>query len=192
MGVVFSLGLFADGPRTVRYGTYVSQLCEAIGPFEADSQRFGRVLGKYTLALRSPKSKQQAARALKALENDSRHVVATLEAVGVPEIRNGQALAAGMTKTFDRIAFSDFLLPFELSGRWVWPDPAAGPARRQRWLTSIGALVQVGHQFETLPDTRERQDAMARSPVCREVFGAVRFDESERNQRTPVTASSSA
>lgn len=194
LGVVlaFSLGLFSRAPRTVRYGTYVSQLCEAIGPFEADSQRFGRVLGKYTLALKSPGSRQQAARILTALDNDSRHVLVTLKAAGAPEIRNGQALAAGMIKTFRQIAFSDFLLPFELSGRWVWPNPAAGPARRQRWLTSIRALLQVGRQFETLPETPERQDAMARSPVCREVFGAVRFDESERNQSAPVAASSSA
>src|SRR5690242_9825541 len=54
LGVVAGCG--GADPRTVRFGAYVSQLCEAVGPFERDAQTFGRVLGRYSLALRSRKS----------------------------------------------------------------------------------------------------------------------------------------
>jgi hypothetical protein len=46
--------------------------------------------------------------------------------------------------------------------------------KRERLRTSVQALMLVGHQFERKSHNREREDAMARSPVCRDVFRSVR------------------
>jgi hypothetical protein len=160
-------------PRTTHYGTYVSELCEVIGSFEHDVQRLGRMLGTYRPDARSRRSEQAIANILTAVIADSRHVVATLDAVGAPDISNGQALAAGMVATFDQIEQSDAAWRSELrTGVWAWPT--ASRVKREHLRTSIEALLLVGRQFERLPYTRERQDAMARSPVCRDVFGSVR------------------
>jgi hypothetical protein len=161
--------------RPVRYGTYVSQLCEAIGPFEADAQTFGKTLGKYGLALKSRKSRQKMASILGAVVSDSRGAATRLNALGAPKVENGHELASAMIDTFEQIAQSDAVWRYELMGPWVWPDPSASRAKRARLRTALGALLRVGREFERLPSSQERQDAMARSPVCREVFGSVRY-----------------
>jgi hypothetical protein len=175
-------GCDGDGPRSARLGTYVSQLCEAIGPFESDAQTSGKVLGRYGLKLESRKSRQAMAASLADVIADSRHVVTTMQAVGTPDVHNGRTLAARMVATFDQIAESDAAWRSELrAGIWEWP--ATSSAKRERVRMSIGALVRVGRQFEGLPVSRESQNAMANSPVCREVFGSVRAGGEESNQR---------
>ncbi len=165
-------GCGGNDPRTVRLGTYVSQLCEAIGPFERDSQTFGRVLVKYTLRLKSRESEQRVASALTPVIADSRHVVVAMQAVGAPDIHDGRALAAAVRRAFSKILESDVTWRAELrTGVWAWPTMSR--AKRERVRTSLEALIQVGREFEALPHSPETQDAMAHSPVCREVFGAV-------------------
>jgi hypothetical protein len=172
LGVLSGCGNGAQG--SVRLETYVGQLCEAIGPFESDANRFGRVLSKYTLRLRSHGSKQAAVTVLEAVIADSRHVITTLNAVGAPDVDNGRVLAARMIAVFDEIEKSDAAWRSELrTGVWAWPTTTR--AKRERVRTSVEALIEVGRQFETLPHGPETQEAMANSPVCREVFGPVRF-----------------
>lgn len=171
-------GCGGSGSRSVQLGTYVSQLCEAIGPFERDSQRFGQVLSKYTLRLKSRESKREVANVLTPVIADSRRVATTMQAVGTPDIHNGRALAAAMLQAFNEIVESDVAWRSELrAGVWTWPT--ASRTKRERVRTSMGALIQVGRQFDTLPHGPETQNAMARSPVCRYAFGPVRVGEEE-------------
>jgi hypothetical protein len=150
-----------------------SDLCEAIGPFERDAQKLGRMLGTYRPAAKSGRSEQAMANVLTALIADSRHVVATLDRVGAPDIGGGHALATETVATFDEIEQSDAEWRSELrAGIWVWPT--ASRVKRERLRTSFQALMLVGRQIERLPLTRERHNAMAHSPVCRDVFGSVR------------------
>lgn len=89
LGVLSGCG--GSGSRSVRLGTYVGQLCEAIGPLEVDlQQKFAKVLSKYTLRLRSPNSRQEMINALTTVIADSRHVVTTIHAVGAPDIHDGR------------------------------------------------------------------------------------------------------
>jgi hypothetical protein len=126
------------------------------------------VLGKHRLDVKSGRSDQAMTNILTAVIVDSRHVVTTLEAVGAPDIGNGRALAAAMVTTFDQIEKSDAMWRSELrAGDRV--SQTAPLVKRDRFRTSIEALVLVGHQIERLPLTPERQDEMARSPVCRDV-----------------------
>lgn len=86
-----------------------------------------------------------------------------------------------MVATFDQIEKSDAMWRSELrAGDRV--SQTAPLVKRDRFRTSIEALVLVGRQIERLPLTRERQDAMARSPVCQNVFGSVRVGEQKSNQ----------
>jgi len=120
---------------------------------------------------------------------DSRRVVTTMEAVGAPDVANGQELAAGMVATFDQTRESDAAWRSELrAGTWTWPARSASPAKLERLRTSIGALVRVGHQFERLPVTQESRNAMANSPVCRQVFGSGPVGGQESNQRASTAA----
>jgi hypothetical protein len=175
IGVTVMLGVLSGcgsaDPRSVSLGTYVSQLCEAIGPFEVDAQKFGKVISRYNLRLKSRSSKQNTMNALTTVIADSRHVVTTMQAVGTPDIHNGRALAAAMLQTFDEIVESDAAWRSELStGVWTWPTTSR--VKRERVRMSLEALLRIGRQFETLPNSPESRNAMARSPVCREVFGA--------------------
>jgi hypothetical protein len=183
-------GLFACGDvrsRPVRLGTYISQLCEAIGPFEVEGQRLGGIISRHGLDVKSHKSEQAMTSILTAAIVDSRHVATTLEAVGAPDIGHGRTLAAAMVATFDQIEKSDAIWRSRLhAGDWAWPT--ASSMTRQRLLTSVEAPLLVGHQIERLPLTRERQDAMARSPVCREVFGSVRVGEQGKQLERAVTS----
>jgi hypothetical protein len=122
--------------------------------------------------LKSPSSKQEMMSALTAVIADSRHVVSTIQAVGAPDIHNGRALAAAMLSAFAEIAESDAAFLSELrAGVWTWPT--ASRVKRERIHTSLEAFIQVSRQFETLPHSPETQNAMARSPVCRNEFGVV-------------------
>jgi hypothetical protein len=175
-------------PRSVRLGVYVSQLCEAIGPFEVDGQRLGRVISRHGFNGKSRRSQQATINVLTSIITDSRHVVATLDAVGSPDVGNGRALAAGMISTFDQIEQSDAAWRSELrAGVWAWPTTSR--VKRERLRMSFEALLLVGHQIERLPRMLERQDAMAGSPVCRDVFGAGRvgavLQEPARSKRPP-------
>jgi hypothetical protein len=164
-------------PRSVRFGAYVSKLCEAIGPFEIDGQRLGGIVSRHGLDVKSRKSEQAITNGLTAVIVDVRHVVTTLEAAGAPDISDGRALAAAMVATFDQIEKSDAIWRAKLrAGDWAWPT--ASRMKREHLRTSIEALLLVGRQIERLPHTRERQNAMAGSPVCREVFGSVRVGRS--------------
>jgi hypothetical protein len=175
------------GPRSVRLGTYVSQLCEAIGPFEADGQRLGGIISRHGFDVKSRKSEQAMTNILTAMIVDARHVVTTLEAVGAPDIGHGRTLAAAMVATFDQIEKSDAIWRSKLrDGDWAWPT--ASRMKREHLRTSVEALLLVGRQIERLPVTRERQNAMARSPVCRDVFGSARFGEQESNGMGSVAA----
>lgn len=172
-------------PRSARFGTYVSQLCEAMGPFEVDGQRLGRIIGRYGLNVKSLKSEQAMTNTLTAMIVDAGHVETTLETVGTPDIDHGRTLAATMVTTFDQIAKSDAIWRSKLrAGDWAWPT--ASRVKMEHLRTSIEALLLVGRQFERLPPTRERQNAMARSPVCRHVFGSIRVDG--RESGLPVIA----
>jgi len=167
--------------QPVRLGAYVSQLCEVIGPFEVDGQRLGRVISRHGFNGKSRTSQQAAINILTAVIADSRHVVATLDAVGAPDVGNGRALAAGMISIFDQIEQSDAAWRSELrAGVWVWPTTSR--VKRKRLRTSVEALLLVARQIEGLPRTQERQDAMANSPVCRDVFGPVRVSSQESNR----------
>jgi len=117
---------------------------------------------------------------LTAVIGDTRHVVVRLEAVDAPDIHNGRALAAATHEAFDEIEESDAAWRSELhTGVWTWPT--ASRVKRKRVRTSIEALIQVGRQFEAMPHNLETQNAMARSPVCRQVFGPVRVSSQENN-----------
>jgi hypothetical protein len=158
-----------------------------MGPFEVDGQRLGRIIGRYGLDVKSHKSEQAMTNILTAVIVDARHVVTTLEAVGAPDIGNGRALAAAMVATFDQIERSDAIWRSKLRARdWAWPT--ASRMKRERLRTSIEALLLVGRQIERLPLTRERQNAMAGSPVCRDVFGSVRVGGQESNQSDSAAA----
>jgi hypothetical protein len=177
--LALSLGVLSGcgGSRSVRLGTYVGQLCEAIGPLEVDlQQKFAKVLSKYTLRLKSPSSRQEMINALTAVIADSRHVVTTIQTVGAPDIHNGRALAAAMLSAFHEIAESDAAFRSELrAGVWTWPTTSR--VKRERVRTSVEAFIQISRQFGTLPEGPETQNAMAGSPVCRERFGAVPVSE---------------
>lgn len=115
---------------------------------------------------------------LTAVIGDTRHVLVKLEAVHAPDIHNGGAFAAATHEAFDKIEESDVAWRSELhTGVWTWPT--ASRVKRERVRTSIEALIQVGRQFEALPHNLETQNAMARSPVCRQVFGSVRASGKE-------------
>lgn len=160
-------------PRSARFGTYVSRLCEAIGPFEVDAQRFGRIISRHGLDVKSRNSELTMTNILTAVIVDAHHVVTTLEAVGAPDVDHGRTLAASIVATFEQVEKGDALWRSELdAGDWTWPT--ASRANRESLRASIQALVLVGRQVERLPFTQERQDAMARSPVCRHLFGSVR------------------
>jgi len=179
--VIVSLGALwgcgGTSARVVRLGAYVSQLCEAIGPFESDAHSFGRVLSRYDLRLKSHESRGEVADALAAVAAGSRHIVTTMQALGTPDIRNGRAIAGTTLRTFDAIAASDAVWSSELrAGVWRWPTTSR--IKRERTRTSLEAFIEVGRLFESLPDGPETQDAMAASPVCREQFGSVPFQAS--------------
>jgi hypothetical protein len=160
-----------SAPRPVRFGTYVSQLCEAVGPFAGDAQRLGRVLARVGVHEKSRKSEQALSNFLTAAIVDAHSVVTKLKASGTPEVRDGRVLAAEVAVTFGQIEKSDAMWLTELRTlHRVWP--IASRVRAERLRTSLRALVLV--QFERLPRTPERQNAMARSPVCQHVFGSVR------------------
>jgi hypothetical protein len=179
LSVAILSGCSGAGAQSVQLETYVGQLCKAIGPFESDAQKFGRVLSKYTLRLKSRESERQVANVLTPVIADSRNVVTTMQAVGTPDIHNGSTLAAATLQVFNAIAKSDTAWRSELrAGVWIWPT--ASRTKRERVRTSLEALIQVGRQFEALPDGLETQNAMARSPVCRYVFGTVRMQQTKR------------
>jgi hypothetical protein len=114
---------------------------------------------------------------LAAVTGDARQVITTLRTAGVPEIGDGRQLAAAMAATFDEIEKSDAAWRSELrAGIWAWPASSASRAKRDRVRTSLEALLLVGRQIARLPHNQERQNAMAHSPVCRDVFGTVRVD----------------
>jgi hypothetical protein len=137
-------------------------------------QKFGSVLNKYTLRLKTYNSKQEMITGLTTVIADSRHVVARLKAVGVPDIRSGRALAAEMIQTFEQIGNSDAVWRSELRrGVWVWPDPSASRVKRERIRVSVGALVLTGREFERLAKTRGAHEVMARNPICQKIFGVV-------------------
>ena len=93
-----------------------------------------------------------------------------------------------MVATFDQIEKSDAIWRSNLrAGDWAWPT--ASRMKIERLRTSIEALLLVGHQIERLLLTQERQNAMARSPVCRDVFGSVRVGGRESNQSDSAAAS---
>lgn len=192
IGIVLALALCAlsvcgavSSPRMTRFGTYVSRLCEAVGPFERDAQKFGRTLVTYHPGTKSHRPVRVIVNTLAAIISDSRHVVTTLEAVGSPDIGDGKVLAAGMVTIFDQIAQSDEALRSELhAGIWAWP--AASRAKREHLRTSLEALLLVGRQFERLPHTPERQAVMVRSPVCRYLFGPTRASDKEEGRSDPV------
>jgi hypothetical protein len=165
-----------DSPPSMRLEQYVSHVCEAIGPFERDSQGLGRILGRQGLNVRSRASAQALGNALHTVIVDSRHVVRVLGAVGAPDIANGRKLAAGIIATFNQIGASDEVWRSRLiGGEWSWPSVAL--EKQEHLVTSLEGLVLVGRQIERLPFTRERREAMARSPVCRYVFGPARVGE---------------
>lgn len=179
LGVVSGCG--GTEARSVFYGTYVGQLCESIGPFERDSQSLGKALGRYSLALKSRRSEQEVAKILAARIADTRHILGTLRASGAPSIPNGRALARRAVVTFREIKRSDVAWVSELrTGTWVWPLPSTSQVKRKRVRISLHALVSAGQQISRLPSTRESRNAMARSPVCRELFGSVRVGAAEQ------------
>lgn len=176
LGVIFLASvLSACGEarsRSVRFGPYVSQLCEAIGPFEADGQNLGSIIGRYGVNVKSRTGEDALSSTLIAMSVAARHVVATLETVGAPDIDHGPTFAVAMVVTFDKIEKADELWVSKLRARdWAWPASRMGS---QDLRESLGALLLFGRQFERLPSTRERQRAMAGSPVCRGLFGAIR------------------
>src|SRR4029077_20139541 len=137
--------------------------------------------GTYGPGAGSRRSEQAMANVLTAVIADSRHVVTTLDAVGAPDVSNGRALAAGTVATFDQIGQSDAEWRSELRTRdWAWATMSR--VKRERLRISIQELLLVGRQFERLPLTQERQNAMASSPVCREVFGSVRVGGQQSNR----------
>ncbi len=159
----------------VNFGEYVSRLCEAIGPFEHDEQKLGRVLGRYGVDATSHKHEETMVNRLSAVITDSRRVVVSMDATGIPRMDHGRQLAAAVIATFDEIEQSDLAWRSELRrGPWAWS--ATSRAKQARLRTSLEALLLVGYQIEHLPMTQERQDAMARSPVCRTVFGSTLVD----------------
>lgn len=169
--------------RSVRFGAYVSQLCEAIGPFELDGQRLGRIIGKYGVNVKSRRGEEGLNSTLTAMSVAARHVVTTLETVGAPDIDHGRTFAVAMVLTFDEIEKADEVWGSKLrGGDWAWPS--ASRMRRQDLRASVEALLLFGREFERLPPTRERQQAMAGSPVCRWVFGDVRGEPTASDVRT--------
>jgi len=182
VAVILSLGVLSAcsgaSARAVRLETYVSQLCEAIGPFEYDTQqKFGMVVRKYTLRLASGTGRREMAKALTAVIGDSRHIVTAMQGIGSPDVSNGTALAAKTLQAFNAIAASDAAWRSELRTRvWRWPTVSRG--KRARVLTSLEGRLEVGRLFEALPDGPETQNAMAASPVCREQFGSVPLQSS--------------
>jgi hypothetical protein len=168
-----------DSPPSVRLGPYMSHLCEAIGPFERDSHKLGRILGRQGLNAKPRNGAQALSSVLRAVIFDSRHVVRVLGAAGAPAIPDGHKLAAGIIATFGQIGASDEVWRSRLAGgEWNWPSAAL--EKQEHLGTSLEGLVLVGRQIERLPLTRERREAMARSPVCRYVFGPVRVGEQTR------------
>jgi hypothetical protein len=165
-----------NNPPPVRLGTYMGHLCEDLGPFERDWQRLGRILRRHGLDVKSRYDAQALSGILSAVILDSRHAVDDLGAVGAPDISNGHGLAAGIIATFDQIGASDAVWRSRLlAGKWRWPSAAL--EKKEPLGISLEGLVLVGRQIERLPHTRERREAMARSPVCRYVFGPVRVGE---------------
>jgi hypothetical protein len=131
------------------------------------------VLASVGVDEKSRKSERVLSNFLTAAIVDARSVVAKLDIIGTPEVREGRAFAAEVVGTFGQIEKSDVMWLTELRTlHRIWP--IAYRVRAERLRTSLGALVLVGHQFERLPHTPERQSAMARSPVCQDVFGSVR------------------
>jgi hypothetical protein len=161
------------GSRSVSYGRYVGQLCEALGPFVRDAQRLGRRLAAVGIDEKSQRSELALGEFLTTAVVDSHSAITRLETIGIPEIGDGGARAAEVVAKFSTIEQIDAMWLTELrTHHKVWPPSPKVGAERSR--TSLGALVLVGHEFERLPRTPERQNAMARSPVCRDVFGSVR------------------
>jgi hypothetical protein len=161
--------------RSERLGIYVSQVCEAIRPFERDAQRFGRVLG-HGLDVGTGERQEIVIRLLTGLDNDTQHVVKTLEAVDYPGVRGGAALAEAMALVFEEIQKSYAVWRSRLvAGDWAWPRRSRMVQEQLR--PAIMARLLVGHQMEALPLTRESQDAMRRSVTCRNLFGRVSVGE---------------
>lgn len=173
--------------RSVSLGTYGLQLCEGIGPFERDAQRLGRMLGSSGLDVKRGASARAMIKALTAVIADARHAVATVDTVGAPNIEGGRAFAAAMVTTFDQIARSDARWRSELRTEDGAARRSAHPVIRPS-RASVEALMLVGHQIERLPANRELHDAMARSEVCRSVFGSVRVGQEPRGQTVPAGA----
>lgn len=160
------------GKDPIPYGSYVTQLCQAIGPVEQDAQALGRALGDY--ATKAPGAQKKVLTLLRSEGRDSRHAVSLLHATGSPRVANGSLLAAEMRATLERIQRSDEAFAGELSGgHWTWP--ADSRAKRERLRPSFQALLLVARGIEHLPATRQGQEAMARSATCRELFGPVRL-----------------
>jgi hypothetical protein len=177
LGAIFLTGMLSAcgeaKSRSVRFGVYVSHLCEAIGPFEFDGQRLGRIIGRYGVDVNSRTGANALSGTLSAMSVAARRVVATLETVGAPEIDHGSTFAVAMVITFDKIEKADEAWGSKVhAGDWMWPSASRMGSRDLQ--EALGALLLFGRQFERLPSTRERQKAMAGSPVCRGVFGAIR------------------
>ena len=169
--------------RPLSLGAYTSQLCEAIGPFEEESQIFGQVFGRRGIDVKSRDDRRLMMNILTVVIVDARRAIKALKLIGAPDIANGGALASGMIATFNQVAISDAVWRSRLHDRyWTWLK--AGPVMRQHLRTALGGLVLVGRQIERLPHTRERQNAMAHSPVCRYVFGPVSVGEEENSQNS--------
>jgi hypothetical protein len=178
LSLVFACG--CGDPPPVSLGTYVTGLCEALGPFERDAKRLGRVVAKVGVGARSRQSEAALNTFLTAGIADSHGLVAKLQAIGAPDVSGGTGLASAMIATFHQIETSDATWQLELRTRHqAWLTVSRVTDERLR--TSLGALVLVGDQFEHLPHTSERENAMARSPVCRNVFGSLRVGEQHIN-----------
>jgi hypothetical protein len=108
---------------------------------------------------------------LGALISDSRRVVTTLEDVGAPADLHGRERAAQIVATFARSEENYARSLSEL--RREGEEPKVVPQLTK----DAETFILVGREIEQLPDTPERKLAMARSPVCQDMFGTVRVGE---------------
>jgi hypothetical protein len=164
--------------RSVLLGTYVSQLCDAIGPFERDAQKRGRLIGRGGLRPASRNDEQALGELLTYSIGDATRAVTTLRVIGAPDITDGPAFATAMVTTLERIKKSDVMWRSELRAT-DRARPSPSRMNQERLRPSLQALILVGRQIERLPITRERENAMARSAVCNDLFGSGALKQDE-------------
>lgn len=147
-----------------------------MGPFERDAHRLGRILGKEGVDVTSPKNKRAMKDQLTILIDDTDHIVRRLGKTGAPDINGGQRLASMIVATFRQIG-GDYVLWRSVlpAGERAWLTGSR--VQREHLRAALQAFILIGHQIELLPRSQERQNAMARSPVCRDEFGSVRADQ---------------